>query len=1031
MAGRTVLAVASFGALLAFLDATIVNVAFPSIQASFPEASIATISWVLNGYNIVLAAAMIVCGRLCDLLGRRRLYIAGVALFTVASVWCAAAWSVELLVLGRLVQGLGAAMLIPASLGLVIEAFPASERHHAVGLWGAAAAVAAGLGPPVGGVLVELGGWRWAFLVNIPLGVAAIALGRRVLVESRSPGIRQLPDLVGAGLLAGAMGLGTTLIIKAGDWGWASATSWLVALGTVALVVGFAVSSRRHRSPLLDGAMLRSRPFVVANVVTIVAGLGFFAYMLTNILWLQYVWRYSVIEAGLALMPAAFVAAVVAAVMGPIAARRGYRLIVMVGAVVWSLAYVWYITRVGTTPAFLSQWLPGQVLSGIGVGMCLPLLGSAAMASLPGGRFGTASAVVSSARQTGGVLGIAVLVAVLGTPTPENAVTVLRDGWWISVVAFAACAVLVAFLGRISEEEDDAQEAEAATGRVHVPVGDSGSVSRSIAPQRPGLFASLPLQTQEALRASAVPRRVPAGQWLVREGEHATSMLVLTAGRADVVIGDTVVRDLGPGSLIGELALITGGLRSASVRARRDCRVLEVSKAVWDEAVGTSAEALSACIGTLAAQLADPRPPSTLPTRPRVLAVVAASTTAPTREVAEHLRAALGTVYSVDVCTDLSPEQLDMAERHHDRVVLVAPESNAWAEYSARSADLVVLVARVGEPIVTPTPGALRPELVLVGAPATTEQLATWTRAVDPWRVTQTPDGRLASGLRGLCDRVVGRSVGIVLSGGGARALTHLGVLAELEDAGIVIDRVAGASVGAVIGSLYASGMTAGEVEEVMYRSFVRAKPFADYTLPRNALARGQRIRRAAEDQFGETLIESLPRGFCCVSTDMLKRSVVVHRTGSVADAIRASAALPVLLPPVRTEDRLLVDGGILDNLPVHTLTERDEGPVIAVNIGTGGAGGPGAVGSAGQATVRRTIRVPSLGETLFRTMMISGGDHSSAVGTGAYVISPSSMGVGLLEFHQIDRMIASGRAAARRLLDETGGTFQPAGPEQ
>jgi predicted acylesterase/phospholipase RssA len=222
--------------------------------------------------------------------------------------------------------------------------------------------------------------------------------------------------------------------------------------------------------------------------------------------------------------------------------------------------------------------------------------------------------------------------------------------------------------------------------------------------------------------------------------------------------------------------------------------------------------------------------------------------------------------------------------------------------------------------------------------------------------------------------------------------------------------------------------MSAGEVEDTMYRSFVRAKPFADYTLPRSALARGQRIRRAAEEQFGDTLIEALPRGFCCVSTDMLKRTAVVHRTGSVVEAIRASGALPVLLPPVRTEDRLLVDGGILDNLPVHTLTERDEGPVIAVNISTGGSAPPSA--PAGQAPVRRTLRMPSLGETLFRTMMISGGDHSSAVGTGAYVITPSSMGVGLLEFHQIDRMIASGRASARRLLDETGGDFRPAGPD-
>src|SRR6478672_6484997 len=152
-----VLLVACFGAFLAFLDATIVNVAFPSIRASFPGESIGSLSWVLNAYNIV-------CGRLTDLLGRRRAFLGGIALFTVASALCGAAPTLDLLIAARVVQALGAAMLVPASLALVVEAFPGPKRSHAIGLWGATAAVAAGLGPPTGGALVELGGWRWAFL---------------------------------------------------------------------------------------------------------------------------------------------------------------------------------------------------------------------------------------------------------------------------------------------------------------------------------------------------------------------------------------------------------------------------------------------------------------------------------------------------------------------------------------------------------------------------------------------------------------------------------------------------------------------------------------------------------------------------------------------------------------------------------------------------------------------------------------------------------------------------------------------------
>ena len=149
-----------FGAFLAYLDATIVNVAFPSIRESFPDTSIGELSWVLNAYNIVFAAFLIVCGRLTDLLGRRRAFVGGVLLFTVASALCGAAPSVELLITARVLQALGAALLVPASLALVVEAFPGERRSHAIGLWGASVAVAAGLGPPIGGAQIELGGWR-------------------------------------------------------------------------------------------------------------------------------------------------------------------------------------------------------------------------------------------------------------------------------------------------------------------------------------------------------------------------------------------------------------------------------------------------------------------------------------------------------------------------------------------------------------------------------------------------------------------------------------------------------------------------------------------------------------------------------------------------------------------------------------------------------------------------------------------------------------------------------------------------------
>jgi NTE family protein len=215
-----VLLVAAFGAFLAFLDSTIVNVAFPDILADFPDASLSSLSWVLNAYNIVLASLMVVAGRLADLVGRRRMFTWGVLIFTLASVLCAVAPTVGALIGYRVLQGVGAAMLIPASLAIVVEGFELSRRAHGVSLWGAAAAIASGLGPPIGGALVAASSWRLAFLVNLPLGLIAYVLAKRGLVESRSPGAKRVPDLRGALLLGATLGLLTTAVIKGEDWGW-------------------------------------------------------------------------------------------------------------------------------------------------------------------------------------------------------------------------------------------------------------------------------------------------------------------------------------------------------------------------------------------------------------------------------------------------------------------------------------------------------------------------------------------------------------------------------------------------------------------------------------------------------------------------------------------------------------------------------------------------------------------------------------------------------------------------------------------
>jgi len=1035
VAPRRVLLVACFGAFLAFLDATIVNVAFPSIRASFPETSIGGLSWVLNAYNIVFAAFLIVCGRLTDLLGRRRAFGFGVLVFTAASVLCGLAPSVEMLVAFRVLQAVGAALLVPASLALVVEAFPGEQRSHAIGLWGASAAVAAGLGPPIGGALVELGDWRWAFLVNLPFGLAALAAARSSLVESRAPGRRTLPDLVGAALLAAALAALNLGIVKSDDWGWGSARVLGAGLATAVLLGLFVLSSRRHRSPLLDVALLRLPSFSIGSTVTVVAGFGFYAYLLTNILWLQYVWGYDVLRAGLALVPGALVAAVVAARLGPLAERLGYRVLVAPGALVWAAAYLWYHQRVGLEPAFLTEWLPGQLLSGIGVGATLPLLGSAALAAVPGGRYATASAVVSSARQLGGVLGIAVLVVVLGDPTAATVVGVLRDGWLLSVVAFVLVAVLALPLGRITaapdvETVDDGPDALVFPPEPEAVAAPSlGGVDGLRDLSDLPLVGALPPEPRQRLAHAARETVVPAGDWLIRAGDPADSAFVVRSGRLVVEIDGAPVRELGPGSVVGELALLTGGLRSADVRARRDTTLLELPREDFEDVVAADPAAARVVLGQVAEQLqsAGRAAGPSRPAQPSVLAVVGLHAGAPVVEVGAALESRLGVHLRVASLDRVEPDGLTRAERELDRVLLVAEHAEqgaprAWRDFCLRQADVVVLVASSSSPVPTvlePVP-ACQPEVVLVGPAPTEAQRTAWVAATDAWQLSLVDD---ATGLRALADRLAGRALGLVLAGGGARAFAHVGVLRELEDAGLHVDRVVGSSVGGLVAALHATGVDGAGLEDLLYGEWVRRKPFSDWTFPRHSLSRARRVRVAMQRGLGaDTVMEGLPRQLALVSTDLVSRTRQVHRHGNLAEAALATARLPVLFPPMPTDDgRLLVDGGVLDNLPVDLLTQRDEGPIVAVNVGMGGSG---------RARTGRP-RVPALGETLLRTMMIgSGGAVASARAHGAWVVSPSSRGVGLLEFHQFDRMVASGRATARLLLEQAGGDLGYAAPE-
>jgi EmrB/QacA subfamily drug resistance transporter len=417
MSRRTMSLVAICGGVfLAFLDTTIVNTAFPAIREGFPEATPAQLSWVLDGYFIVLAALLVPAGGIADRLGRRKVFLVGLGVFVFTSVLCALAPTWQALVVARIAQGVGAAILVPASLALLLPLFPPERRAAGVGIWGAAAALAAAIGPPLGGLLVEVADWRWIFLVNLPLGAAVGIVGARALAESRDETATALPDLPGGVLAALSLGLLALGLVQGNAWGWASAATLGAFAGAALLLAVVVYRCLHHPRPIVDPMLLRIASFRHGTVGTLLFASAFFSMILGNILFLTGVWGYSVLEAGLAVAPGPLASAIIAGPAGKLADRFGHRAIIVPGTLFYAAGLV-VLRSAGFEPDYLGTWLPGQLLVGIGIGLAFPTLGAAAAADIPPARFGVAAAVTGAGRQLGAVLGTALLIAIVGEPT--------------------------------------------------------------------------------------------------------------------------------------------------------------------------------------------------------------------------------------------------------------------------------------------------------------------------------------------------------------------------------------------------------------------------------------------------------------------------------------------------------------------------------------------------------------------------------------------------------------------------------------
>ncbi|MDE1673516.1 MFS transporter [Nocardia gipuzkoensis] len=417
-ATRTLL-IACGAAFIAFLDLSVVNIAFPSIARDFPGTATTTLTWVVSGYAVAFAALLTPAGRLADTLGRRRLFLGALAGFALTSLLCGLAPTAGWLIAGRILQGATAALMVPAALGSVLAATPREKIGAAIGAWSASGGFAAVVGPALGGTLVEGFDWRAVFVINVPVALLLIAAATRIPADARPSG-DALPDPIGT--IAVALGLGGLVagVTEGQRWGWTSAGTLAALIGGGLLVVAALARSARHRDPAVAVDLWRSKSYALANATSFVFGAAMFAWLLAGPLFLDAIWGYSVLGSAGAMTIGAVASMVTATVAGRVGSPTVRRWLGVLGALMFVACTVWMSTDAfGSTPALWSAWIPAGVLGGGGIGFVVTVLGTAAASSLPPQQFAAGTGMNLTARQVGGALGVAVLAAVFAARTDD------------------------------------------------------------------------------------------------------------------------------------------------------------------------------------------------------------------------------------------------------------------------------------------------------------------------------------------------------------------------------------------------------------------------------------------------------------------------------------------------------------------------------------------------------------------------------------------------------------------------------------
>jgi EmrB/QacA subfamily drug resistance transporter len=448
------LAAVAFGLFMIMLDNTVVNVALPSIQRDL-QVGLSELEWIVTGYALTFAALMLTGGKLADLFGRRLIFVVGLGIFTLSSLACGLAESGDVLIGARIVQGVGAALMNPATLSIVAATFPPHQRGTAIGIWAGVSALALAIGPLVGGLITEHIDWSWIFFINVPVGVLAIVASFVFISESRDESEEQRLDL--AGLVTSGVGLFalTYGLIEANAHGWTSARI-LGAFAVAAVgLVAFVVLESRQRLPMLDLSLFRSGTFAGANLVVLLVALAMFGVFFFVSLYMQNILRYSAIEAGAAFLPMTALIILVAPLAGRTSDRIGSRWLMTVGMVLVSTQLL-YFSRLDETSTFWTL-LPGLLVGGVGMSLVMTPSAAAAVRSVPVDKSGVGSAVLNASRQVGGAMGIALMGAIMASrlgepPTPEGFLDGFSTALTVAAgIAFAG-ALVAAALVRPHEE---------------------------------------------------------------------------------------------------------------------------------------------------------------------------------------------------------------------------------------------------------------------------------------------------------------------------------------------------------------------------------------------------------------------------------------------------------------------------------------------------------------------------------------------------------------------------------------------------